>query len=201
MKTVKASLFYFQGLLSVLFIATVFLAVEGHANSFLLLNTYHNPFADFVFYYTTYIGDGWFAVIVAAALMMFSKTRKLGILVFASYAASGILAQLVKHIAETPRPSAYFTFQQYHKFVEGVHLAGSNSFPSGHTTTAFSLATLLACYTQNKKTQFIYLLLAIGTGYSRIYLGQHFLTDVLMGAFLGALTSIITIGIAEKNNQ
>lgn len=201
MKTVKASLFYFQCLLAVLFIASVFLATEGHANSFLLLNTYHNAFADFVFYYATYIGDGWFAVIVAALLMMFSKTRKLGILVFASYALSGILAQLIKHIAATPRPSAYFTFQQYHKFVKGVHLAGSNSFPSGHTTTAFSLATLLACYTQNKKIQFFYLTLAIATGYSRIYLGQHFLTDVLMGAFLGSLISMIIVRIAEKNKQ
>jgi membrane-associated phospholipid phosphatase len=164
----------------------------------LILNSFHNPVADFVFYYMTYLGDGWFAIIIAASLLLFKKTRNLGVLVLISYAVSGILAQFVKHLVEAPRPSVYFTYAQYHKFVEGVHLAGSNSFPSGHTTTAFSLASVLACFTKNKKLQFLYLILAMATGYSRIYLGQHFLTDVIVGAVLGTLTTIATLIVAEK---
>ena len=198
MPKLKAAFFYFFGLLVVMIVATIFLFIEGHANSFLLLNTYHNKFADYIFFYITYIGDGWFAVFVTVLLSIFPKTRKLAIIVFASYAVSGLLAQLVKHLAETPRPSTYFTLVQYHKFVEGIDLAGSNSFPSGHTTTAFSLASVLACYTRNKKVQFLYLILAVAAGYSRIYLGQHFLTDVVVGAFFGTMTSIIAVIIAEK---
>jgi membrane-associated phospholipid phosphatase len=198
MNRIKGSGFYFINFSALLIAASLFLLMKGHANAFLSLNSFHNPVADFVFYYMTYLGDGWFAIIIAASLLLFKKTRNLGVLVLISYAVSGILAQFVKHLVEAPRPSVYFTYAQYHKFVEGVHLAGSNSFPSGHTTTAFSLASVLACFTKNKKLQFLYLILATATGYSRIYLGQHFLTDVIVGAVLGTLTTIATLIVAEK---
>lgn len=198
MERIKWSSFYFVNFLALLIAASLFLLLKGHANAFLILNSFHNPVADLVFYYMTYLGDGWFAIIIAVSFLLFKKTRNLGVLVLISYAVSGILAQLVKHLVEAPRPSVYFTYAQYHKFVEGVHLAGSNSFPSGHTTTAFSLASVLACFTKNKKAQFLYLILAMATGYSRIYLGQHFLTDVIVGAVLGTLTTIATLIVAEK---
>lgn len=201
MERIKWSRFYFIIFLVLLIVSSLFLLLEGHANAFLILNKFHNPIADFVFYYMTYLGDGWFAIIVGASLLLFKQTRRLGILVLISYALSGIFAQLVKHIVEAPRPSAYFTYAQYHKFVEGVHLAGSNSFPSGHTTTAFSLASVLACFTKNKKLQIVYLFLAMATGYSRIYLGQHFLTDVIAGALLGTLTTIAVLIFSEKINH
>lgn len=194
----KSAFFYFFGLLVVMLAAALFLLIEGHAHSFLLLNTYHNAALDVLFYYVTYLGDGWFAVVLSIVLFVFPKTRKLAIVVFASYAVSGLLAQLIKNILEAPRPSVYFTLAQYHKFVAGVDLAGAHSFPSGHTTTAFSLATVFACYTQNKKVQIICLALALAVGYSRIYLGQHFLTDVLVGSIFGTLTSILAVVIAEK---
>ena len=198
MQKLKSSSFYFKGLFAVLLLAAIFLLQNGHAHSFLLLNSFHNSAADFLFYYMTYLGDGWFAVILSVVLFAFPKTRKLAIIVFAAYAVSGLLAQLVKNLVEAPRPSVYFTLAQYHKFVPGVDLAGANSFPSGHTTTAFSLAAVFACYTPNKKAQVVLLLLAVSAGYSRIYLGQHFLTDVLVGAILGSLTSILAVVIAEK---
>jgi membrane-associated phospholipid phosphatase len=198
MHIIKSALFYFKSLLAILLLAAVMLLINGHANSFLILNSYHHQVADFLFYYITYLGDGWFAVVLSVVLFAFPKTRKLAIVVFAAYAVSGLLAQLVKNLVEASRPSVYFTLEQYQKFVPGVDLAGAHSFPSGHTTTAFSLATVLASYAQNKKVQIVYLALAIAAGYSRIYLGQHFLTDVLAGALLGSLTAVVAVLIAEK---
>lgn len=201
MDRIKSASFYFKSLLAILLLAAVLLFRMGHANSFLFLNSLHNPIADFLFYYVTYLGDGWFAVVLSLVLFVIPKTRKLAILIFVAYAVSGLLAQLVKNLVDAPRPSVYFTLEQYHKFVAGVDLAGANSFPSGHTTTAFSLATVLACYTQNKKVQIIYLALALAAGYSRIYLGQHFLTDVLVGTIFGAAASILVLVIAEYNQK
>ena len=200
MKRIQSSRFYFLSLSVVFIFAAILLMVKGHANSFLWLNTYHNKVADFVFYYCTYLGDGWFAASLSLLLLLSPKTRKLGLLLLIAYAGSGLLAQLVKHIVAAPRPSVYFTLAQYHKFVVGVELAGSNSFPSGHTTTAFALATIFASFTQNKKAQLLCLVLAVATGYSRIYLGQHFLTDVFVGALLGSGSSALTIVISEKIN-
>jgi membrane-associated phospholipid phosphatase len=66
-----------------------------------------------------------------------------------------------------------------------------NSFPSGHTTSVFALAVLLALNTNDKRISLIYLVTAIITGYSRIYLGQHFLADVVTGALIGMLSALL----------
>jgi membrane-associated phospholipid phosphatase len=66
-----------------------------------------------------------------------------------------------------------------------------NSFPSGHATSVFALATILALNTSDKRFSILYLITAIITGYSRIYLGQHFLADVTAGALIGTLSGLI----------
>ncbi len=66
-----------------------------------------------------------------------------------------------------------------------------SSFPSGHTTSVFALAVLLALNTSDKRISLIYLITAVITGYSRIYLGQHFLADVTTGALIGTLSALV----------
>lgn len=192
------SRFYFLLLFLLLSIVVVLLVLKGHAGSFILLNQYHNKTLDMFFVNFTYVGDGLFSVFLAFVLFFFIKTQRLSMVLLSSYIVSGLLAQLLKRIADTPRPIAYFTLDQYNKFVDGVNNASAHSFPSGHTTSAFALATVLACYTKNRLLQLAYLLLAVVVGYSRIYLGQHFLTDVFGGAVLGTFVSVISIKIAEK---
>ena len=78
----------------------------------------------------------------------------------------------------------------YSYFIDGVTHIGFASFPSGHTTSVFALATLLAIFDGNKKWNSLYLLAAVAVGYSRIYLGQHFLGDVLVGSLIGVVTAV-----------
>jgi membrane-associated phospholipid phosphatase len=64
--------------------------------------------------------------------------------------------------------------------------AGSNSFPSGHTLSAFALYGFLAFSSKNKTVSTVLLLaLAVLVAISRVYLLQHFLQDILMGSVLG----------------
>jgi membrane-associated phospholipid phosphatase len=49
---------------------------------------------------------------------------------------------------------------------------------------------MLAIFEKNKRWNALYVLIGVAVGYSRIYLGQHFLPDVLMGSFLGVMTAI-----------
>jgi undecaprenyl-diphosphatase len=59
------------------------------------------------------------------------------------------------------------------------------SFPSGHSTTAFAVATSLGCF--YPEVMPFLLLLAANVAISRVVVGMHFLTDVLVGSGIGAL--------------
>jgi len=64
------------------------------------------------------------------------------------------------------------------------------SFPSGHTTGAFSLAVIIALYFPI--FGFITIPLACCVGVSRMYIGVHYPTDVIVGVILGSISSILT---------
>jgi membrane-associated phospholipid phosphatase len=77
--------------------------------------------------------------------------------------------------------------------VPGVEIVSSytSSFPSGHTTAAFALFVLMAFFTVKSLHKTFWLIPAAMAGTSRIYLGQHFLQDVIAGAILGSTIAIM----------
>lgn len=155
---------------------------------FLFLNNQHSNIGDVVLKYLTYVGDGLF-MIAAAVFVFFIGKRKLALLLVLSFLATGLFVQVLKRVNEKPRPGLYFKNPlQVHK-VDGEILKGNNSFPSGHSTTAFAMFSLFAFATRKKELQLLYFLSALFIGYSRIYLGQHFFEDVLAGAAIGFFTS------------
>jgi membrane-associated phospholipid phosphatase len=108
-----------------------------------------------------------------------------------TFIASALVAQIMKNLFSMPRPKQFFPAGQYSYFIDGVTHIGFASFPSGHSTSVFALATLLAIFDTNKTGNILYLLAAVAVGYSRIYLGQHFLGDVLVGSAIGMLTAVL----------
>src|SRR3989441_3265085 len=68
-------------------------------------------------------------------------------------------------------------------------------FPSGHTTNAFTVATVM--WSRYKAWRVPFVLLAIATGVSMIILGLHFPSDVIGGAFLGILSVTFALGVGE----
>ena len=164
---------------------------------FLWLNHQHTYTADVILKYFTYIGDGIFMLGLGLLLLLF-RMRKLGVLMLLSFLLSGLLAQSIKRIEERPRPGLHFQNPDIIHRVDDVLLKGKNSFPSGHTTTAFATFSLLAFASRNKFVQFLYFAIAVTIGYSRIYLGQHFAEDVLMGAAIGFLSSYFLTWLLRK---
>jgi membrane-associated phospholipid phosphatase len=156
------------------------------------INARHTETGDFIFPYITDLGEGFMVVGVTLLMLCFSYRKT--ILLITSFAVSGILVQIVKHVFRAPRPVVYFEKQlnSIH-FVKGIALLHNNSFPSGHTVTAFSAAVVLSYIAVNKRLGFIYLLLAISVAYSRMYLSQHFFDDVIAGSILGTISTIIWI--------
>jgi undecaprenyl-diphosphatase len=81
---------------------------------------------------------------------------------------------------------------QVRVFKELLH---RGSFPSGHTQIAFGVATYLA--SRFKKYWWLFYSGAVCMGISRIYVGSHFPMDVLAGAIVGMLVSLIMIKLAK----
>jgi membrane-associated phospholipid phosphatase len=121
---------------------------------------------------------------------LFSYRKAL--IVASAYALTSLFAQLVKHMVRSPRPKLYFQDQlgRIH-FVKGMYIDMHDSFPSGHTVTAFMLAVLAAYWSKNKAWGPVFLLLAMAVGYSRMYLSEHFFEDVVAGSVIGFVLTVV----------
>jgi undecaprenyl-diphosphatase len=96
------------------------------------------------------------------------------------YAINAGIYLSIKQIVSRPRP---FTKQYVISRVNASDLISKGSFPSGHATNAFMVAAFLgACI---KRKRFVFYGIAGLVALSRVYLGVHFPSDVLMGGFLG----------------
>ncbi|MBR6634569.1 MAG: phosphatase PAP2 family protein, partial [Clostridia bacterium] len=96
-------------------------------------------------------------------------------------------------IAAAPEMAAKWV--QAYTFPGVDHMPTSWSFPSGHTSSSFAAAT--AVFSVNKKWGIPAYVFAAIVGFSRIYLGVHYCTDVLAGAVLGVVYGIIGVLIVS----
>jgi membrane-associated phospholipid phosphatase len=133
-----------------------------------------------------------------ATVSFYFKNKPLAIALLLSFLLSGLVAQIIKNLVTSPRPRLFFKPGQYSHFIDGVSLANNSSFPSGHTATAFALSAVLAIMIKNKNWHLFFLFVAATVGYSRIYLAQHFLLDVLIAAVIGTLSGIAAVVITKN---
>jgi membrane-associated phospholipid phosphatase len=102
-----------------------------------------------------------------------------------SVLASGAISTLLKYTVKRDRP--YVTYP----FIQNVIVENSPSFPSGHTTGAFALATSVSIAFPKWYIILPSYLWAASIGYSRLDLGVHYPTDVLASALIGSGTSYL----------
>ena len=189
---------YFSALIAILIFSLCFLLINGKEAAFISLNSYHPFWLNVFFINYTFMGDGIFAICLIAIVFFYFKRKKLGFSLLYAFLISGIAAQILKNLISSPRPKLYFEAGTYLNFIDGVTHSGHSSFPSGHTATAFAIATVLALMLKNKNLQLLILVAAALVGYSRIYLAQHFLLDVIVGACIGSISGIAAVYIASN---
>lgn len=102
----------------------------------------------------------------------------------ATVIAAGVLDQILKNISCRARPTAPGAGTFFAEFPCFLAPHAYASFPSGHATTVFALAVVLALWYPRWRS--LFLGLAILVGLSRVVLGAHFPSDVLAGALLGS---------------
>jgi membrane-associated phospholipid phosphatase len=176
------------------------LLFTGKAEGFLFISPYHSRVLDLFFIGYTYLGDGIFTLLVVVFYLLTSRFR-FAWQILAAFIISGLIAQIFKYSITSPRPSEFFHFRQSIHIIEGVTRNGFSSFPSGHTATAFALATLLSLFNSNKKIGILFLLAAILVAYSRIYLSQHFPADITAGAVIGVSVAIFVYSFFSGRMQ
>ncbi len=163
------------------------------------VNEHNSPMGDALFPYLTYLGDGGFVIVVGVLILVLN--RRAGWLVLASFAISGLISLFLKWVVfpERLRPLRYFEHSnwEYH-LIKDLHINEYNSFPSGHTTSAFALYSMLAFLWQRKAWGWLAALLATLAGYSRVYLFQHFVEDAFVGSLIGLFTSVGTMLYYQK---
>ncbi len=155
---------------------------------FVWLNQLCLPVAAPVWTALSLLGNGWGILGITAPLLLRAPRLMWAWICAAPFAV--LFARLGKGFLVSPRPAAEVDNSQMRIVGEVLH---NVSMPSGHTTTAFAVATAIffALTPAQRKRHGWILLLALGTGLSRIAVGAHWPGDVAVGISLGLLAGLL----------
>jgi membrane-associated phospholipid phosphatase len=124
-----------------------------------------------------------------------STTKKKAIFIGETLAASVFISVALKSITKRDRP--YDTYPE----IDNVTVENSYSFPSAHTSSAFATATSLSMAYPKWYVIAPTFLWAGAVGYSRMYLGVHYPTDVLAGAIIGSGSAFLCYKLNKWINK
>lgn len=168
------------------------LNLEG---SFLLFiqESIRNPMLNRVLIFITSLGDaGMIWIVATIALLIPKKTRKAGFMSAVALLGSLLINNyLIKNLVQRPRPFVTFTDLQIL-----IPTPSEFSFPSGHTSSSFAAAAVFFRHLP-KKLGIPSVILASLVGFSRMYVGVHYPTDVIAGAIVGILLSYMAEALVD----
>ncbi len=135
--------------------------------------------------FCTDAGETEMGIAICAGVGLFGseKARQSAKLALTADGASAVITYGLKNLVNRDRP-------------EGPTERSNSSFPSGHATGAFALATVFSHH--YPKLSIPLYTAAAGVAVSRIYLGRHYPSDVLAGAIVGFGTAKLTLHYKEK---
>jgi len=165
-----------------------------NAQLFLFFNKAHDLTGDRLWAIVTLFGDG-----LVAAVLLFPFLKKKPDIIWSVLIASFsymIILHSLKRIMDVPRPLGVLSPDSFH--IIGWRLT-KHAFPSGHTTTIFTLMGVIAFSFREKSIYIWSFIFALLVGISRIAVGAHWPIDVLGGAILGWLCAWIGVSIADRS--
>ena len=167
---------------------------------FLFLNGIHSPWADIFFYWVSnrFV---WIPLYAVLAFFLIKKWRKRAIPIFIALTLCIFLTDqscnLIKHSVQRPRPSHDPVLsEQVHLVAKPdgtLYKGGPYGFPSSHAANSMALALWVILYLGERRKWLIIGMLCwvLLVSYSRIYLGVHYPSDLLVGWILGACWALV----------
>ena len=151
------------------------------------LQTFSTPLLDMFFQIVTFFGHPLPWIIIAAWLFWLGKEKK-SFMLISIILVSSLVAGIFKSIIMRPRPEGLLVLENQ---------AGTFSMPSGHATFAGTIYSFFEKKVFPKGKVFL-LALVFLTALSRIYLGVHFLSDVLAGLLIGYILGKLLCKLEKK---
>ena len=135
----------------------------------------------------TKLGDaGLLFIALGLVMLLFKSTRKAGFSALCAMIIGLVVVNFtIKPLVSRPRPWVVIE-----GFVNLVEEKDPNSFPSGHTNAAFAFALALCVAAPKRWMKIAAVCAAAVMGLSRLYVGVHFPSDVLVGALIGSLCGL-----------
>lgn len=176
----------------------------------MLVNSQHTGFLDTFFKYLSVLAE-W-PLYVLALLPLLWKKYKFPLFFAVCELSGGTTLQILKHIICHDRPVSVFENYPHLELplVPGVDMYYGNSFPSGHASTFFMFCTCCVIFLtfhyiregklRDLRTKILFnvallslLVFAALGAFSRVYLSQHFLSDVCVGSIIGFTTPFLML--------
>lgn len=147
------------------------------------------------------------AIFVLFALMtlFFKKTRKIGVAALIALAFGVLFTNVIlKNVIARERPFSDVTSEFYSFWKAAGSLSESGySFPSGHTTAATAFSVTLFIY-KSKRYSWLFLLIPVVMGFTRVYFVVHYASDILGGFIVGGIAATLSyfvIRTLSKNEK
>ncbi len=162
---------------------------------FYLINGINNSFLNLLLPIITNFGSliAWILICIFIYIFGGLYGRKVAVLCLIALFITDIVVISLKYVVAEPRP--FLTLSN----VNLLMTVNGNSFPSGHTASSFTAATIIGLKYHLKSKGWKYwliyplLIFAILIGFSRIYIGVHYPYDVVFGALIGIVFAIIVL--------
>jgi undecaprenyl-diphosphatase len=158
----------------------------GDILAFFWINqAFRSSFYDWIMPKITHLG-GVTSSVLCALFLLISKNsfwHQVGLNMASSLILSHLIVNLIKRFVRRRRP-----YQALDGVSTGTKLLEDASFPSGHSTAIFCMATVLSSAVPSM--MFILYGIAAIVAFSRVYLGMHYPSDITIGAGLGIITAV-----------
>ncbi|MGI6359808.1 MAG: phosphatase PAP2 family protein [Acholeplasmatales bacterium] len=157
------------------------------------IQKFSNPFLDWFFRIITEAGDTIFFIVVGA-IMYWVFDKKFAFKLMISFLFSALINGIIKNFTKKPRP--------YEEGAEAIlQRTGGSSMPSGHSQGIGGLGSMMIYkYKEVKWLRYVSIALMILVPFSRMYLGQHYLEDVIVGLALGIFLGLLGLYLLSVGN-
>lgn len=185
------------GLVSIIFIIIIVL-YETQIMKF--IESMRNEYLDYIFLSVSFASNIFLIFFFLTTIFLWKEHKRRWIFpLWMSFFLSAIISYLIKIIVRRPRPFETGTVSVLNilfYFMRNNFNKWNFSFPSFQAVLVFAAIPILN--KEFKKFRYVWIIFAFLVGFSRVYFGAHYLSDLLAGAAIGYLIGYLMVVVEEK---